>query len=668
MTGARSALTELLERAGLQVVGHGRVADARPAAAAWRPVIAGNTEPTLAVPDDHPDLVAELNRQWHRLAVEHGVINRDGEFLISVANQGCTCCERGHWTRVRLADHWDLAGPLGPKPGQPEFVAMSLDGESVLGATSEEYAVWFVAVAPFTDWLEASAQVRAAESVEERAADWNTIMRWKTASAGLRSAWRDGLARNPAAPSSVLLRLLDVAPEERLPSWLIYRELPEDVVGAWVAHPEWRVRKGLAERWSLNAEQRAELFRDPEPNHRWILLTCAVDGRSALTDATFAQLAADPSPRVRAELALHCDLPVRHLVTLAVDPDAKVRKVTVPRAWVYLTPSVQAALLTDPDADVRAEAVLQHHRSAPLSTADFAALPDDHRERATRTCVLARELAEDLVHGTETALRSATAQNTNLDTDLVALMGQDAESHVRWLVSVRPDLTEAERSRIAVEFDPSARCNPLPWVRELEDDEESMRRCATSTHVMLRRSAACAKNLPPDVVNRLAHDEDWVVRLYLAEHCAQAPADVLLEMLQSWNGYSAARMTEHPNFPRQGALRYADDPNPRLRRLGLLDPKSSAELVERFSRDPDSDVRWSALRDQRLSPASVVRLLDDPHRGLRDEAVADPRLPTRVLTTLLRDPATAARAAANPAVSEAVMHHLLNRTRVAAPQ
>ncbi|WP_329528291.1 hypothetical protein [Streptomyces sp. NBC_01462] len=77
--------------------------------------------------------------------------------------------------------------------------------------------------------------------------------------------------------------------------------------------------------------------------------------------------------------------------------------------------------------------------------------------------MLAHELAED--HGTESVLRRATAQNPNLDTDVVALLGRDPEPGVRWLVSVRPDLTEAERSRTAVEFDPSARCNPLPWVR-----------------------------------------------------------------------------------------------------------------------------------------------------------------------------------------------------------
>ncbi|MEU4107869.1 PE-PGRS family protein [Streptomyces sp. NPDC027717] len=657
MTGDHAELHELLRSAGLEVVGTGRVSDARPPMAAWRPVIAASTEPTLAVPDDHADLVPELNRQWHRLAVEHGVFGVDGEFLISVANQGRVC-----WTRVRLTEQWDLAGHLGAREGQPEFVTMSPDGESVLGVTCEEYEVWFVAVAPFTDWLESWARERAAERPAGREPGWDVVLRRKTASARLRGEWRDGLARNPASSPAVLRRLLDIGPEERLSSALQYRDLPDDMLDAWVAHPEWRVRRNLAERWQLDAERRADLFHDPDPKHRWALLTCAVDGRSPLTAATFAQLATDPSPRVRAELARHRDLPARHLVALAADPDTEVRKEAVPHAWTHLTPSARAALLADPDAGVRAEAVLLHHLSTPLPAADFADLPGDaQRERAARTCVLDRELAEELVHGSETVLRSAAARNPHLDADLVALLGRDPEAGVRWLVSVRPDLTEAERALVAIEFDPSARCYPLPWVRDLEDDEEAMRRCATSAHVMLRRSAACATNLPPDVVDLLAHDEDWVVRLFLAEHCAQAPADVLLEMVRSWNGYSSARMIDHPNFPRQGLFRFADDPDPGTRRLALLDPEAPTELVERFSRDADWGIRHSALRDERLSVASVIRLLDDPHWFTRETAAADPRLPTHVLITLLNDRTTAKAAAANPTIPETVMHHLLDR-------
>ncbi|MGA5321489.1 hypothetical protein ACPCIU_13710 [Streptomyces seoulensis] len=140
----------------------------------------------------------------------------------------------------QFMEQWDLAGHLGPKAGQPEFVTMSPDGESVVGVTCEEYEVWFVAVAPFGEWLEAWARGWAAERPEEREAGWDTVLRRKKGSARLWGVWRDGLPRNPAAPAAVLRRLLDVGPEERLPSGLNHWELPEDVVAAWVAHPEWR--------------------------------------------------------------------------------------------------------------------------------------------------------------------------------------------------------------------------------------------------------------------------------------------------------------------------------------------------------------------------------------------------------------------------------------------
>ncbi|WP_435796492.1 ribbon-helix-helix domain-containing protein [Kitasatospora indigofera] len=90
--------------------------------------------------------MAELNRRWHGLAVEHGVIDTNGEFLISVAGQGSGCCGRPHRTRARLPEQADPAGALGPEPGRPEFVAMSVDGESVLGASAEEDAASLITV------------------------------------------------------------------------------------------------------------------------------------------------------------------------------------------------------------------------------------------------------------------------------------------------------------------------------------------------------------------------------------------------------------------------------------------------------------------------------------------------------------------------------------------
>ncbi|MER6471971.1 PE-PGRS family protein [Streptomyces collinus] len=664
MTGGKSELRELLERAGLQVIGRGRVDDARPAAVAWRPVVSANAVPTVVVRDDRPDQVTELNRQWHRLAAERGVMDDSGEFLISVAGHGRGSSEDGGWTRVRLAGRWDLAGVLGERRGRPEFVTMSPDGATVLGATSEEYEVWLIAVDRFPAWVESWAEDLARETPQARDSGWQAVTRWKTAPQRLRSAWREGLARNPAAPASVLLRLFDVEEGERLPgaSWLIHRELPGEVVEAWISHPEPRVRKLLAERWTLTAEQRERLLDESDPRLRWIFTTTAVDAGSPLTATTFARLVADPSARVRAEIALHRDLPPRHLATLVADEEPAVRRAACRPAWPYLEPAIRTALTADPNPEVRAEAIRLAHTTVPMPVSVFAALPDDgERHRAARECLLSDELGDALAHSTDRESRRAAAGNPDLAPHLVAELGQDPDPAVRWTVWVRSDLTEEERARVPVEFDPEAYCRPLPWVLALQDDEEAMRRCAASSHPLVRRSAACAKNLPADVVERLARDEDRIVRLFLAENCAQAPAEVLLEMYRTWDGYSAARFPGHPNFPRQKALRYADDPDPRMRQLALEDPAATADLVERFSRDPARSVRRRALRDQRLTPASVIRLLDDPYGFVREAAAGDPRLTTRALASLLHDATIAASAAANPALPEHVMHHLLDR-------
>ncbi|MEU0397358.1 hypothetical protein ABZ208_32220 [Streptomyces sp. NPDC006208] len=136
---------------------------------------------------------------------------------------------------------------------------------------------------------------------------------------------------------------------------------------------------------------------------------------------------------------------------------------------------------------------------------------------------------------------------------------------------------------------------------------------------------------------------------------------MLLGVWQWWTGSLSTldRPYGHPNFPRRDLLRYAGDPNPRMRQLALDDPESTAELVERFSRDVHEEVGHRAATDPRLTAASAVRLLDDPHRRVRHAAAMHPRLPARVLVRLLRDPDTAQSAARNPTLPVHTMEHLL---------
>ncbi|MFP3986014.1 PE-PGRS family protein [Streptomyces sp. E11-3] len=619
MTGGRDKLMELLQRAGLEVVGDWRIEEVLPPQAAWRPVISGDAKATVAVREDLSDLVAELNAQWHRLAAGNGIIGEDGVFLIDVAGHWTGCAPR-RWTRVRLTRQWDLAGALGERPGRPQFVTLSTDGSTLVGVTTEEDEVWFTVLDRIGERQEAAARAAARETPREREAAWAAPLQGPGPSAKLREMWAHGLALNPAAPDDLRARLLGLS------HFLLWRPLPTAVVEAAVVHPEWKLRQLLAEAQpNITAEQWAHLILgEQESRHRWILTTLAADRRAELTDAAYEQLAVDPSARVREEAARLPGLPIRILTALAADVAPSVRASACRRAWPRLATPARRELLRDPAGKVRVEALLQHHREHPMPRSVLATA--ELQDRVVEICRLERGLAEHLAHHDDPARRRSLADNPYLDPDLVDLLAQDPDKSVRFTVSMRPDITEEQRAGIDIDFDPAIRSYPLDWVTALHDDPDAMRRLASSSHPLVRRSVARAQRLPPDVVERLARDEDRVVQLFLAESCDDAPADMLLRVWQWWTGSLSTpdRPHGHPNFPRRDLLRYADDPNPRMRQLALDDPESTAELVERFSRDSDEEVRHRAATDPRLAPESAVRLLEDPHERVRHAAARHP--------------------------------------------
>ncbi|MFE6870753.1 PE-PGRS family protein [Kitasatospora sp. NPDC057692] len=492
--------------------------------------------------------------------------------------------------------------------------------------------------------------------------EWAPVLELTSTTEELRTLWRQGAVANPAAPPGLRIRVIEeCAAGDPLLYGLTYLALPEPVVDAWIAHPVAKVRARAAERSGLTGAQRRRLLRDPSAGvRRAALFFTAAD--EVLEEAEADRFLADPSPLVRAELALQRNLSVAQLAVLLGDPSCGVRAPAVGRAWPHLDGAARAALLADPHSGVRAEALLARYADEPLPEGEFRALTDGCEEadrlRIIGKCLLERELADSLARG-GSGERRALAGNPRLDADLVAVLARDGDPAVRLAVSLRPELSEAERAGVPVEVDPNGRYDPLPWVLERRGDVAHLRRCAASAHVLLRRSVAHVRDLPPDVVELLARDEDFAVRLLLAENCAQAPAGLLLEMWVRWGGYSRGRLREHPNFPRTGVLRFAADPDPWLRRLALDDPAASAELVERCARDEDGGVRLRALEDPRLSAASVVRLLDDEDWLVRRTALRDPRLPDALLAGLLTEARTAEGAAGHPAVPAAVLAHLL---------
>ncbi|MFI9796584.1 hypothetical protein [Streptomyces sp. NPDC052302] len=625
----REPLTELLVRAGLTVMTEVSPGGLFPPEAGWR-IARG-----IAAPDDAARDAPLDDIWWRRIADDRG------EFLVAVRRHRIGGND-AWWTRVRST------GAVPALSDGPGFVALSLDGQVLLAEVPGPDGPRRTALDRLPERLEEGAETAGSETEAERDEVWAAV----PGTPAWPAHWAEGLGLNPAAPDALLIQLLDVAP-----GFLHSCDRPA-VLDAALAHSEPGVRSRTADtfRPKLTPEQWIRLIRtEPSPDRRVLWATHASARGVHLPEDLYEGLLTGPS---RAEAAELPGVPARHLPALAADADPGVREAACGR-WDDLAAPTRELLLTDPDDTVRVAALLAHHLTVPMPRDVFTALPEPLR--ALEQCRLEPALEAELVRGRDTDVRRALAANPRLTASGVAVLAVDACDDVRSAVSVRPDLTEEQRAAVRHDFDSTSRSYTLAWVESLHGDADAMRRLAASSHPLVRRSVARARHLPPDVVERLARDEDRVVQLFLAESCDDAPADMLLEVWRWWDGSLShpGRPHDHPNFPRTGLLRHADDPDGRMRRLALDDPRSTPADVARLARDPEAEVRRRAAVDPRLAPADAVRLLNDPREYVRAAAIRSPRLPARVLSGLLHDRDTAHVAAANPAIPVPVLYRLL---------
>ncbi|MBE8472209.1 hypothetical protein [Streptomyces justiciae] len=625
----RENLHELLTRAGLTVVEETRPGTLFPPEAGWR-IARG-----VASPDGTAREALDA-AWWRRLR------GADGEFLVAVLGHRIGGND-AWWTRVR---HTGSGVP--ELPGDPGFVALSLDGQVLLAELPGADGTRVTALDRLPERLEEAAEAAASETEAERAEVWAAV----PGQPAWPLHWAEGIGSNPAATDELLIRLLDVET-----GFLHGCDRPA-VLDAAVAHPDPQVRSRPADtfRPKLTSEQWVRLVRaEPSPDGRVFWAERARVWGAELPDDLYDEILAGPSRAQAAELP---DLPARHLPDLATDTDARVRRAACAR-WQELAAPLRERLLTDTDHAVRTAALLAHHTDVPLSREVLAALPDPRQ--ALERCRLEPELEAELVRNGDTEVRQALAANPALSALGVAALAQDSQDDIRSTVAVRPDLTEEQRAAVRHDFDPTSMSYTLAWVEDLHGDAEAMRRLAASSHPLVRRSVARARRLPPDVVARLARDEDRVVRLFLAESCEDAPGDMLLDVWRWWDGSFSHpdRPRSHPNFPRVGLLRFMTDPSGRMRRLALDDPESTPADVAHLARDPEAEVRRRAAEDPRLSPADAVRLLNDPAVHVRDTVTRNPRLPARVLAGLLHDRDTAHTAVTNPAIPAPVLDRIL---------
>ncbi|MFJ3640503.1 hypothetical protein ACIPRD_12180 [Streptomyces sp. NPDC090108] len=448
------------------------------------------------------------------------------------------------------------------------------------------------------------------------------------------------LSWNKAAPGSVLMRLLKYDDRAIRRTIAQRGNLPTELVEAILMDPDPALRMEFALSENADPAQRARLLDDPFPRVALALAVGPTPYRrrvEPLPDWAYERLLSHPQERVRRETATSHLVPAHLLAGLAHHPDGTLRQASC-RAWDRLQEATRQALLEDDDPDVRRVAALRVcHQDEALTTWLVEHLQDSWKlSDVLRAGRLSHELAERMADGPRAA---ALAANPFLSPGLVRRLALSPDPRVRLVVSARPELAESERAAIDYTVEPDARLDPLEWVWEARDDADVLRRCATSAHPWLRRSAAVCPTLPADLVELLAQDEDFAVRLLLCEFHPEPPPELLLDLYLNGSHRAVKMLITRPSFPSAGlAARFADSTDPERRSLALRDPALSPDLLVRFTHQPD----------------------------LRRAAARHPRLPVPRIRELLKDPGTAGAAAGNPSLPSEDMHRLLDDAGVPA--
>jgi len=488
------------------------------------------------------------------------------------------------------------------------------------------------------------------------------------------TALLDGLAVNPAAPTGLLLWLLEPEYESAWSALASRRpSFPEEVTAAIVTHPHPRVRGALARNPFVDPEVRGLLVDDPD----W-LVRARLAGRPhrtrpvrPLPDWVIDRMLTTYDRDCLEELFFSRQIPFRVRRSYGGHPMASVRRMAT-NVWAHLSEEERAALLNDPHPQVRASAqhmldtddaeaterwlgplpaprnhgtslILVNYRLSRtvvdwlLCDSDPERLCDSDPERPW---VLAHnystppEVVARLAGHPDPKVRLELARRTDLAPALVTTLARDPDPRVRTAISLRPELSEDERAAIDYTVDTDEDFGPAEHHTRAAPDPDTSAAYARSRHPLLRRRAAQDPALPDALVARLAHDDDLGVRVLLAHNHPTPPPELLLRSYLEHRGPARDLLTEHPRFPVTGlGTRFMDAAAPDERRLAVLDPHLAPGTADRLTLDPDAAVRAGAARHPRLPGGRLLALLDDEELG--EHAAANPALPVTVMRGLL---------------------------------
>lgn len=313
----------------------------------------------------------------------------------------------------------------------------------------------------------------------------------------------------------------------------------------------------------------------------------------------------------------------------------------------------QKAVLENGSADVAALAPLAHDETMQIRRRYALLLTDFGRSAPPG-------VAEAMAVDPEPLVRRSLLFNPGPAALVQDVLVEDSDPGVRFLMAkpevwellsdrvrekLRADTHARVREAVAAldarpepDTDPEPDPEPVPPVRAAHLTHADALRLARDPDEQVRRMLAWRPDLPAEVKELLAADEDLRVRENLCLAHEDAPHELVLDLYAITLSRNSYALSDHPNLAGPGGLaRFADHPDPRLRYVALEDPAAGPELL--------------------------LRLADDPDDRVANKAVANVRFPADELLRRLAAPTHAAAAAGNRALPPAVMHRLVDLAR-----
>jgi hypothetical protein len=462
-----------------------------------------------------------------------------------------------------------------------------------------------------------------------------------------------GLAGNPSAPPEVLLRLT-AANIDR--SGLARRyDLPSNAAAVLAGDRDAAVRLELAANPHLPPEVQAILAVDEDSRVRGRLAegaeyftTVGVQGRhfpDPLAREVYELLARDPEPIVRRALAFNRHLPDDVRTGLLDDADSRTADFAATE-WPSVPPGRITELLSRATGAFDRQMILlrldgplpAEVAHAMLADTDSEPGDDDSTgllQQIAEAADLDAELARRLLESPD--LRAALAANPTLSAEHVVDLAHDPDDEVRAAVVARRGLDPALRESITVDYDDRS-SDIVSWLLTENLSEHDRLAFARSRHQIFRKTLALRPDLSDEIVEILAGDKSFAVRLFVCERQPNAPGWLLAQIAEQWASYSRWDMLAHKNFPTDAATRLARSDDPHDRAVAAAHPGLAVDVIEALLSDADQAVRRQAAINPAIPAIRLIELL-----GATDSTIA-------------------AGAAANPALPATAMHRILDQT------